>query len=234
MRNDVLLRGLVLGLAVFVGAVGCADDGDQTPGFTPKTGQTPRGTEQVAYPAGPYGIAVGSTVPNYEFAGFVNAMESTASMQAISLADFYNPSGSDVYSETSQYGAGKPKPKALLVILSAGWCEPCKQEAATVLPGKYADLHPQGGEFLLTLADGAQYGVTAVGKDLYNWTMKFDVSYPAVIDPASQMSAITSQDAFPANVMIRTKDMKIMRSFTSAPDASDWAYFQKIIDDVLP
>jgi len=233
MRNDVFMRSLVFGLVASFGLASCAAEAEIPP-FPEGSGQSPRGSTQVAYPNGPYGIAEGSIIPNYEFVGFANAAVNTDGMQLVQLADFYNPTGDGVYPKGSPYGENLKKPKALLVILSAVWCAPCNQEADTVLPPLHEKYRPQGGEFFLALADGPNQGVPAEPKNLYLWTQKYDVDFPSVIDPGGKIPAITEADAFPANVMIRTKDMKIIRAITGSPDATDWKIYEKIIADALP
>lgn len=236
MRNDAILRSVILGLAISAGVLGCSEEADQaqTPGFPAQTGQLPRGAFQPAYPAGPYGIAVNSIIPNYQFAGYAAPDLSKNGMQLISLSDFYNPTGTDVYPEGSPYGAGKPKPKALLIVLSAVWCGPCNQEADTVLPPLHDKYRPQGGEFFLALADGPNQGIPAEPKHLTAWATKYQLDYPCALDPSGIVPAITAQDAYPANVMVRTKDMKIIRSITGSPDAADWKIYEKILADTLP
>ncbi|HLM74475.1 MAG TPA: hypothetical protein VK459_17335, partial [Polyangiaceae bacterium] len=119
------------------------------PSFPEGTGQLPQG--EIAYPAGPFGISKGSIIENYQFVGFVDSTADNTTTQLIQMADFYNPTGTEVYPEGSLYGAGKPKPKALLIDVASSWCGPCQHEADVVLPQKYAEYRPQGGEFLLQL-----------------------------------------------------------------------------------
>src|SRR5512144_1830208 len=75
---------------------------DQTMPYDNTTGQTAH--EAKAYPAGPYGIEIGSVVRNYKFVGFPDPSKDTSSAYPIELADFYNPTGTDVYPEGSVYG----------------------------------------------------------------------------------------------------------------------------------
>jgi hypothetical protein len=241
MRNSVFLRFIGLAIvAASVGLVGCSDDGSGDGGGTVKgndpvfqdgQGQSPNAT--VAYAPGPYGISKGSIIENFQFIGFANASVNSSGMQAIQLADFYNPTGTDVYPEGSQYGAGTPKPKALLIDVASVWCGPCNQEADTVLPGKYANYKPQGGEFLLQLADGQTPGTAATSKNLYNWVTKYEVNYPGTIDPSYKLGALFDQDAFPANFIIKTQNMEIIESFAGVPDAAFWSKFQKVLNGEL-
>src|SRR5688572_28859849 len=126
MRNVDLLSYVALSLIAIVGATGCSSEVEPlpAPSFPEGTGQAAH--SGVAYPAGPFGISKGSIVANYQFVGFVDSTVDTSVTQLIQLADFYNPTGSDVYPEGSLYGAGTPKPKALLIDVSSSWCPPCQ------------------------------------------------------------------------------------------------------------
>ncbi len=243
MRNSAFLSNIGLAVAASsIALAGCSSEGhgsgggqtqqqQQAPEFQEGQGQAPNGS--IAYAVGPYGVSKGSTIANYQFVGFVNAMASKDGFQIIQLADFYNPTGADVYPEGSPYGAGNPKPKALLIDVASVWCGPCNQEADTVLPGKYATYHPQGGEFLLQLADGPTPGDPAVGKNLTNWVTKYEVNYPATIDPSYKLGALFDADAFPANFIINTRNMQIVEVIAGVPDATFWTKFQKVIDGTL-
>jgi hypothetical protein len=233
MRNDVVLRCSILGLTAALGLVGCAEE--EIPLFPQGTGQAKSGSATVVYPDGPYGISKESRAENFEFVGFPNAMADTSGARIIQLSDFYNPTGADVFPEGSPYGAGEPKPRALLIVVSSVWCGPCQYEASEVLPGLYAKYRPIGGEFLLALADGPTPGVPAEMKHLYNWTQKYDVDYPAVIDPASKLGALFEADAFPANIIVRTTDMTIIDVISGAPPINSpfWATYAKVAKGLL-
>jgi hypothetical protein len=195
------------------------------PAFPNGQGQT-KSTD--AYPVGATGIGIGSIIPNFAFVGFADSVANNGAMQEVKLSDFYNASGSD------QYAAGLPytgaKPKALLIDVSAVWCGPCNQESDTMLPGKYTTYHPQGGEFLLTLADGPNPGTAATPDDLGGWTGRYHEEFPAVIDPEYKLAALFSQDAFPANMFINTQNMRVCHVTAGEPQDADWAVFQDILD----
>jgi hypothetical protein len=233
---------MAFGLIAVLGASGCssADDGDvdsnvdeplAAPAFPEGSGQ--QGNNQALYPSGPYGISKGSVVANYKFWGFVDSTKDATATQPIEMADFYNPTGSDVYPEGSRYGAGTPKPKALLIDVASSWCGPCQHEADVVLPGKYAEYYPKGGQFLLQLADGPTPGKAATEKNLISWTTKYKVNYPATHDPAYKLSALFDADAFPANMIIKTETMEIMAVISGVPDDAFWTKFEKVMNGEL-
>ncbi|MRG92700.1 TlpA family protein disulfide reductase [Polyangium spumosum] len=150
----------------------------------------------------------------------------------ISFAEFYNPTGDEVFPENSSFGAGTPKPKALAIIISASWCGPCQYEAAEVLPGLRDKYQPMGGEFLLALAEGIS-GSPATPDDLTKWVKKFAIDYPSVTDPGGKLAALWESDSFPANIIINTRTMEIVHTYAGPPPASYWSTFQKVIEGKL-
>jgi len=162
------------------------------------------------YPAGPYGFSKGSVVENYKFDGYANSQKVSNSLQQIELADFYNPTGNATYDASSPFPVGSPKPTIILIDVASVWCGPCNQEAGTVLPKKHALYAPCGGEFFLNLADGPTPGIAATTKSLYNWTLKYKVDFPAIIDPTYKLMPLWGEDAYPENIAIDTKTMKII------------------------
>ena len=240
MRNALVrVTGLVSVLAI--GLVGCGGaDGPETAGEgggidngvpNPSVGQSaPR---QLAYPKGAKGFSVGSVIQNYQLVGFANHLvNGDTDLQPIQLADFYNPTGDGVFNATDNpsFVDGAPKPKALLIDVASVWCGPCNEEADVVLPPKYANFQPKGGEFLLQLADSNTPGEPATVSNLKNWTKKYEVNYPATIDPTYKLGALFEQDAFPANFIIDTRTMTIVEAVAGEPQAAFWSKFQAVID----
>jgi hypothetical protein len=238
MRSDAILACLALGALTLTGlacsnaspsgggSTGTVSSGSggtvKPPAFTDTTGEA--APVPVSYPAGPYGVAVGSIIENYDFIGYQDAAKDTSTMQAIQLADFYNPHGKDptykpasaaeddrLFPATTGYeNAGKLKPTVLLIDIASVWCGPCNDEAGTVLPSKHAEYLPCGGEFLLQLADSATPGTPATPKNLFNWTKKYGVDFPGAIDPSYKLDALYTVNAFPQNLVVDTTTMKIV------------------------
>jgi hypothetical protein len=212
----------------------------QAPEFPANSGQAAK--TRNAYPAGPYGINTGSVAPDYEWIGYQNPSLKNDATQSIRLSDFYNPHATDesyvpVDAEHDDrlfhndlYGQGTPKPRVLAIDIGSVWCGPCNTEAKTVLPDLHTKYKPRRGEFLLQLGDSATQGKPATPKDLFNWTKKYKVDFPSTIDPDYKMGELFVANAWPANVIIDTRTMKIVTAVAGVPQASYWAKFEKLLD----
>lgn len=214
----------VLVSTTFVVAAGCSSpEPVKVPDFNDTSGEA---KTAIAYPAGPYGLGVGSVLPNFEFLGYQNPV-AAQNQTTIRLSDFYNPHAHDAkYSpapgeqddrlfpaESGFAMAGQAKPTVLLIDIASVWCVPCNNEAKSILPQKHALYKNCGGEFLLNLHDGKTPGTTATWLNLNSWTKTYKVDYPAIIDPGFKMDTIFGVDAFPNNVIVDTTTMKIVAVF---------------------
>jgi hypothetical protein len=169
------------------------------------------------YPAGPYGLTKGATVPNLVLSGFVDALhDGTATVQTFTLGELYDPSGNEVFPACSQLGAGMPKPKALLLFFAVVWAGPVNQEAMTILPAKHAAYAPAGGQFVTVLIDGPVPGMPPTTTNLKNWVVKYQVDYPSGI--SSQM--VAGLTAFPTNVVVDPRTMKVVDVLVGEPVSS--------------
>lgn len=201
------------------------DDDIVAPAFPEGQGQTK--TPQKPYQVGPYGINKGSTIQNFKFQGFHNPGNNASkdAMEGMELADYWNPDGNGVFTEGPF--AGQPKPRALLIDVSAVWCSPCQYESRYILPPEHLKLRPRGGEFLLVLGDGGDPGTPPVPQELQNWVTKYKLKFPSVLDPSAKLSALFDQDAFPTNMIIDLKTMKIVEVVAGIPfkcntDVTPW------------
>jgi hypothetical protein len=221
--STALRRTMAVGLSLAALSAGCAGETieEDAPPFPEGQGQSPN--VGARYPAGPFGIEKGSISENYKFIGFPDPSKDKSALREIQLADFYNPTGDEVWPADSIY-AGKKKPKALLIVVSAVWCGPCQYENAEILPDEYAKYNPLGAEFFLLLADGPTVGKPAETKHLINWTTKYNTAWPAVLDPGSKLSALFEADAFPANLLIDTTTMEIVDVVAGVPEQGSSFY----------
>lgn len=235
------LRLLGVGVVSSFALVGCGSDDSgsgtapgpvdvQAPDFQEGQGQMPNANP--AYPAGPFGIRVGSVIPNYQFIGYPNPLADSGALTTIQFADFYNPTGTDVYPEGSPYGAGTPKPKALMMQFAASWCGPCNYEAGNILPDQLLKYKPMGGMFFMQLTDGKTPGTAATTKDLNNWTAKYDLDYPATVDPTYKMMMLFEAAAFPANFIVDTRTMTIVEVLSGSAEPGDpfWDKFEQVLN----
>jgi len=198
-----------------------SDDGYEPP---PEQGRPYDASGALDYPEGPYGDEKGSVIENYELVGFANPMRLPKELVTIRLGDFYNPTGDGVHPAGGPHPEGSPKPRALLIVMSAVWCQPCQLEAEKTLPEKHEQLAPRG-EFLLVLAESGEHDL-ASEKDLSSWTSKYDTDFPAVIDPVHALSQ-QFQGAFPANIIVETTGMTIVARITgtAAEKGTFWNTF---------
>lgn len=210
-------------------------EGDLTPVETGNDGGVDAGT----YPSPPYGVTVGATIKDYSFTGYVDAKADTSKTETIQLSDFYNPTGDATFPSGSQYGEGKPKPTALLIDISSGWCGPCQNEASSVLPDEYKKLRPLGAEFIVALDDGPMTAIAATTSDLQNWDRVFKVNYPSVIDPEYSFADVVEAQSYPGGLIIDTRTMKICTVAEGEQDPNDpgsggegfWQQLQAVATD---
>lgn len=222
--------GLLAAASLAVTSLGCSttevEEDEDAPTFQDGQGEVAWSGEDAAYPPAPYGIREGQVLPDIEFFGFYDYMNLGPQITPIALSDFYNPTGTETFPEGHPF-AGRAKPKIIVMVVSASWCGPCQAEAATDIPEKRAE-YGDDVVFLSTLLQGPT-GEPATFLDLENWTKAYPVDYPMAVDPADQIFSLYPRAAFPANMMIRTDTMQIVRAVNAAPDASFWLQADGII-----
>jgi hypothetical protein len=155
----------------------------------------------IAYPVGPYGHTIGTTVQNFQFLGFQNPKSANYkaneySITTIRLADYYNPN------------EDPDKPVVLLLNASAGWCPVCKEEAKQSMI-HYAHWKAKGVEFMTAIFenDDAQ---PAEFTDIENWGMRHALEYPLVLDPKLTLGVFFNKSASPFNMIVDLRTMRIV------------------------
>jgi hypothetical protein len=220
--------GVDLGLdAGFDGGIDAGFDGGEDAGSDADAG---------SYPGPPFGLAVGAVIPDFVLTGFPRPMSlGHTALQQIQLSDFYNPGGHDVFPAGSPYGAGIPKPRALILTSAAAWCAPANFEAQSELPSRRASCAPNC-EILLVLEEGVVHGPPATESDLVSWVTRYNIDYPSSLDPngAVNFADVVGLSAYPSSVLVRTRDMKIIGGTTNARDNSFWSLTNVVIDGGSP
>lgn len=190
-------------------------DGGVAPDFEEGQGQAVSDNAAI-YPEGPYGLEVGSVIEDLAFTGFPDPSLDRGSAYMLHFSDFYNPTGTEVYGDDTIYETGKAKPKALWIVVSAVWCVPCQQENRVVMPALYEEHASRGLEFVLDL-DQDYNGNPAKFTDLVKWTKDYKSAWPSIIDPKSKLQVFWDANAFPANILVDTKTMKLVDAVAGAP-----------------
>lgn len=150
-----------------------------------------------AYPSGPYGFGVGAIYPDVSFSGYVAAK---APWTTVATRDFYDP-------------AGKRGLKAVLIVVSAAWCGPCRDEAKD-LPTLNAKYAPQGVRFLeIVVQDTDGSGATQSTIDAWIAYAGLDTDVVADADEKSLPKASTG---LPFNLLVDARTMKVVQSWSGA------------------
>jgi hypothetical protein len=210
------------------GSIGCGDDSGGTgsgsgggdSGAVASTGTAVPGgpglTPKIEYPPGPYGVGKNSVIQNFSWVGYTQPQVDKSTLELVSLADYWNPTGDGVFPDDGRKWAGLPKPKVLAIVVAAYWCQPCRQEAQYLIPAAKLQFEDAGGGFLQLLSDGAVQGETPVLNELNLWTASYDTSFPALLDATGEFQKVWEADAYPQNIMIRTSDMRIIERESGA------------------
>jgi hypothetical protein len=178
------------------------------------------GEAVVAYPAPPYGTEVGAVIENLKFVGWKQptaAGYAEGSFETVSMSDFYDPDGTKSI-------------KLILINASAVWCQPCNLEAGHIRDaGLRGTYKAKGVEFIFSLFEDALSN-PAKPQDLVNWSTRYEVDYPMVLDPALKLGSYFAYDATPLNLVIDARTMRIVdRLMGGMIDAQTWGF----VDDHL-
>ena len=210
-----MYRWVVLLITVVLVA-GCSDtkDKDLDQGVDSATDftsvATGDGAKQAKYPAGPYGTKAGETAANLQFLGYMDPKTfckdakdkkmDTSKVRPISFQSYYLGD--------SASGCAKYKPKLMWVMVSAGWCSPCKVEVNSTQKQYEAGSVPPGLEMLNIVFEDTS-SAPASESFTKTWIGQFGLTFPVAMDPSFKMGAYFSRAAVPFNMLIDTRTMKI-------------------------
>ena len=195
-----------LGFAAIV-AAGCSSNPETvTDPYAGGPGLEAPQSSTANYPAGPYGVRVGSTLADASFFGYASASDQT--LKLVSFHDYYDPDGSKGIK---------------LIYFSAGaiWCPPCNSEAADLANAKdggvggAAQLTAKlGVQFLQNLTQGASRdsSYAANEKDLQSWLKSHPLPFPVFLDPTRKLQIYFDANGIPFGMIIDPRTMKILRT----------------------
>ncbi len=203
----------VLAASLLLGLVACSSSNTPAPeqdeGLLPGNGD-PSSSAKDTNPDGvPYptenigtlarkGSTPGNRIANFKFVGYPNA-DKSGGLKQISLADFYDPTGS--------------KYKIIHLQAAGVWCSACQAETKTVVPLK-AELEAKGAVWLVSLAEGGR-GVPSKQSDLDGWIARFNSPFTHVLDPGNKnLGPFYDAAALPWNANIDATTMEILTAGT--------------------
>jgi hypothetical protein len=205
----------LIALSLLLGA-GCASkgleepppEGDANPsGGKPSSagsGGTAAGPDyrRQDYPAGPYGVGLGSTLEDFAFLGWRDPVTSEYDlerMETVRLSEFYNPDGrSDV--------------KLIWINASAVWCTVCRAEMRDInIQDIKGTMGPKGLQLIETLFEDND-SLPAKPLDLKKWGEVVDhsIDFPLLLDPGFKLGAFFTSDATPLNMLVDARTMRIV------------------------
>jgi hypothetical protein len=155
------------------------------------------------YPKAPYGYAKGSIIAPLTFVGKEDpngaagtALYADLQTQTFDFAAIHND-------KTIGY---------LLLSGSAGWCVPCREEAAEIR--RISPMwEPKGVKFVTVLIQGFDEAnqTPSTVPDIDRWQALLKEHIGIAIDPSDNLHEFADQIAsFPLNILVRTYDMAIL------------------------
>lgn len=189
--------GAIGAVAMAMACVGCGSDGGD-PAGPAASGGAGGGS---AYPAGPYGTAVGSVAADGAFQGWADpagAAYDAAKLTGVRLGDYYDPTG--------ELGH-----ELLVVNACSPWCVQC-QVLYDTLPAKGAEYAAKGVVTIGAIAEQGP-GVPETSDDLAAWGQSHGVGFPLVLDPENKLAAFAAVEYggwIPAAVVISARDMRVL------------------------
>jgi hypothetical protein len=156
-----------------------------------------------AYPPGPYGFAVGNTLPNMHFKGYRGGV---APWTDIALSDYYDPTGSRHI-------------KAFYATIGKVLCGACVQEAQH-MDDWYATANPSGSTDHVYMLEALFAGVKdepATQSTIDYWSGIYKPVYDIVADPDLQFNGMMPLQEYPHGFLVNPRNMKICYFYRGTP-----------------
>jgi thiol-disulfide isomerase/thioredoxin len=149
------------------------------------------------YPAPPYGYRAGRVIEDLAFQGKHDAdlsgrVDSNDPVTTLSLHDYHQD----------------PNTKLLVIVACAMWCAPCVAEQPS-LNTMSTSYEASGVAFLSVILQNPSSGPSTI-PNLNNWGAAKNVPYDLAIDPTELLGPYFPIQAFPMQMLIRTRDMRIL------------------------
>lgn len=172
------------------------------------------------YPCGPYGTAKGTVAANLEFVGFKDPQEQCKANKD-KVLDLDNKV-KIAFKDWHLGDTACAKKGLLWVVVSAGWCRPCKVELCkTVRDYQAGAVDSRVG--ILNIVFETDDGKPVTEDFLKLWITNLpdpdtgkrclaagrNLSLPVVMDPSFRMGVYFNKAAVPFNMLIDTSTMKI-------------------------
>jgi thiol-disulfide isomerase/thioredoxin len=163
------------------------------------------------YPCGPYGTTKNDTARNLEFIGYSDPDNfcKTHKDKTLDTSKLVKLSFASWHLENEKCTAKKRK--LLWVMVSAGWCSPCKKEVDAVQAEVNAGSFDERVGIVNVVFEDAQHQAFDLPGFIKNtWIAQRKPSFPVVADPDFKMGAYFDRAATPFNMLVDTSNMKII------------------------
>jgi peroxiredoxin len=187
-------------LYVLAACSGGADKSDDTPQprdapMTDTAVDEPPVETPSDYPAGPYGMKVGQTFPDFELQGYHDGV---APWTTLRLKDLYDRTGDKGIT-------------AIYLSIGAVWCPGCQGEANS-LPAKYPEYRKKGARFFSILVQTGDH--TAADQSTIDaWIDRYSINYDIAADGEMSVLGRASPGggsiALPYDMAIDPRTMKV-------------------------
>jgi thiol-disulfide isomerase/thioredoxin len=173
---------------------------------TPSDGSATCGLK--VYPCAPYGTKTKDVTTNVEFLGFTDPGQLCKDHkdEALDLNTVAKVTFKDWYRADPTATCGR---QLLWVIVSAGWCGPCKAEVKSTQEQYAAGAVDKRLGILNVVFETDDQGVPADETFIKQWISAFKVTFPVVMDPTFKMGLYFDKAATPFNMLVDTSSMRI-------------------------